>query len=934
MNTISRQSARATFLVLLASSILLPATARADTTPAGLYQAWISSHPGASGTGHLLEDADSDHFKNLAEYAFGSVPDNPASLPENPRIEQAPDGSFLCVFRRRKDAAARGLHYAIQFTENISDPASWSAANVAESSVSPIDEHFELVRATLPSGENHPHGFARSRVEFSPLASLTLSPASHSLSTDSLVNFDLSGANLISNGSFELGLGAEPVYPGWIQTEPGASLTPPGRPLVTPETASHGNRCLKIPGIVQGQRVVIDFKPPPMGTSGTTSATLALDVKSDKGTMSAIMPGFASHSVSTAWQRFSRTIQVDAAYPVLRVDFTNNGPEPATLFVDGISWTADNSAASSFLRSSAVEASLLPASRDGIHDSTSHVLLSYALDAQTPTQAVLELHLRDLTRGGTATIPWTRQTTIPDQPAGGSIDLGTLPPGAYMALLGVRNPGDDTILAVAREKFTVMSPLVGIDPPIGFSTGMHGGVRGFSGQTDFCARGAWSLDEYYQTAWRIGLRTQRLVAEIFQLMPQPGTTDLSTLKPYIDTAVNHGCNTVLCADTFRYKNQGSTAPSGHDGDWVFVQGTKAPDDVDSPAYDFYIIPPDAIASLYGALGSEFDGKLAALEIINELNMYIKHDHMSWIVDNLYRPAYQAFKPNAPTTPVVVNFTMDFYLTPGYTQGFFSSDGAEGTDGFSYHPYARRILVENLNNGTTGYGFDYMDRNNTFKTEAEATTTKTIHMGMSEIHAIGTYFTPGWDLMQRTLIDWSGGADWSAGVLSDGLYFLEAREMSAWVNRGPRAPGTGAVALNAMHAILGGFRLLERINLDHGILLALFENPATGETAAAMANGYYETKDATLDVAISSMAYQAYDQWGAETTVSAPLNLSREILYIKSADPDFAEAFRNATLHLSTVSPRPQYAHDPGQFSPSPDKAWYAELLRTGLPPMQ
>jgi hypothetical protein len=228
----------------------------------------------------------------------------------------------------------------------------------------------------------------------------------------------------------------------------------------------------------------------------------------------------------------------------------------------------------------------------------------------------------------------------------------------------------------------------------------------------------------------------------------------------------------------------------------------------------------------------------------------------------------------------------------------------------------------------------MDLNNTFKTEIQTNTTKTINMGMSEIHAIGTFITPGWDLMQRILVDWVGGADWSAGVLYDGLCFLEARGMSAWRNRGPRAPGIGAVALNAMYSVLGGFRCIERIDLDHGVLIGLFENPTTGEKAVALANGYYNTLEATLDVDFAGMTLKVYDQWGAPCRIATPILLSREIIYIKSSEPGFADAFRNATLHFSTAPPRPIYQHNPAQFSPGPDSTWYQELLRTGLPPVE
>jgi GH35 family endo-1,4-beta-xylanase len=139
--------------------------------PLVLRDEWFGEHPGTSGATGWLEDPDGDGSPNLAEYAFGSRPDDAGSRPAAAlRLEQAPDGAMQCVFRRRRDALSRGLRYVVEHTSDLSDPDSWTEAGVAETSVSTIDEAFEEVRATPPFGDA-PRGFARIRVEFAAPAS-------------------------------------------------------------------------------------------------------------------------------------------------------------------------------------------------------------------------------------------------------------------------------------------------------------------------------------------------------------------------------------------------------------------------------------------------------------------------------------------------------------------------------------------------------------------------------------------------------------------------------------------------------------------------------------------------------------------------------------------------------------------------------------------
>ncbi len=137
--------------------------------PPTLYRQWTDEHPGIAGETDRLDDPDNDGSTNLAEYAFGSNPDDPASHPDSIlRLELAPDGSLQCSFHRRKSALSRGLRYIVEHTTDISDENSWTDTGVVETSAASIDDAFDEVRASLPFDENDPRGFVRLHVEFVP----------------------------------------------------------------------------------------------------------------------------------------------------------------------------------------------------------------------------------------------------------------------------------------------------------------------------------------------------------------------------------------------------------------------------------------------------------------------------------------------------------------------------------------------------------------------------------------------------------------------------------------------------------------------------------------------------------------------------------------------------------------------------------------------
>ncbi|MEY4483460.1 MAG: hypothetical protein RL693_912, partial [Verrucomicrobiota bacterium] len=91
------------------------------------YQTWIDS--ATSGSGSLpTGDFENDGLANLLEYAFGTNPslNNPGALsvinsttitPGTPKVME--DGGMKALFIRRKDWAASGLTYTVQFSPNL-----------------------------------------------------------------------------------------------------------------------------------------------------------------------------------------------------------------------------------------------------------------------------------------------------------------------------------------------------------------------------------------------------------------------------------------------------------------------------------------------------------------------------------------------------------------------------------------------------------------------------------------------------------------------------------------------------------------------------------------------------------------------------------------------------------------------------------------------
>jgi len=118
-----------------------------------------------AGAAHNSADPEGDGIGNLIEYALGGFPNLGNEQGILPRIGKLPEESFQgleYIYRRRRDAAARGLTYTVEASTNL--PSSvWSTGGVTETGTGIVDGDFVSVTNRI-SFENSPAGFIRLKV--------------------------------------------------------------------------------------------------------------------------------------------------------------------------------------------------------------------------------------------------------------------------------------------------------------------------------------------------------------------------------------------------------------------------------------------------------------------------------------------------------------------------------------------------------------------------------------------------------------------------------------------------------------------------------------------------------------------------------------------------------------------------------------------------
>lgn len=137
---------------------------RATLSPADHYADWRTGYD-FDGKIDFLDDPDGDVHNNLVEYGLGGSPDD-ANDPSDmlPTVRHVVTGGVEgldYVYRRRTDAAMRGLSYRIEECSDLRS-AEWIAATFPELDTSPLEAGFETVTHRIPVSRTN--GFFRLRI--------------------------------------------------------------------------------------------------------------------------------------------------------------------------------------------------------------------------------------------------------------------------------------------------------------------------------------------------------------------------------------------------------------------------------------------------------------------------------------------------------------------------------------------------------------------------------------------------------------------------------------------------------------------------------------------------------------------------------------------------------------------------------------------------
>jgi hypothetical protein len=131
----------------------------------------------------------------------------------------------------------------------------------------------------------------------------------------------------------------------------------------------------------------------------------------------------------------------------------------------------------------------------------------------------------------------------------------------------------------------------------------------------------------------------------------------------------------------------------------------------------------------------------------------------------------------------------------------------------------------------------------------------------------------------------------------------------------------------MYDVLGGYKLLKRVEHDDGVLSVMFKG--NNSYALALVQGDYKQKRAIFNATLPSDT-TFYDQWGEKIDEPESLKLSNEVLYLKSNSSDLVSAVENATVSWVKEANGYDYTPPVQQFSPGPSDEWYSNLLKTGI----
>jgi hypothetical protein len=735
---------------------------------------------------------------------------------------------------------------------------------------------------------------------------------------EDLMYFKHPGKNYVPNGSFELGLGATPIYPGW-ETDLGHA-EPPEKPEIV-DDAHTGTKSLRVRKIQPNCQINVYITPPNIEDTYQDRFEVSYWAKSNKPNVHFKCNWWENGRVVkenevNQWVHakfVTKPGEIKNKYRTFELIVKSDIEQEYDIQIDDICITNIENPDGNWMQADEVEAVFIPQPRnDSVHFTGDDITLKYAITPYSTARNVrLELHLCDIGRGGSTTYPFeldNLQLTT-DSVTEGEIPLGKLKNGAYMALLAVEDATSGTLLSVAKENFTVMYDTMNTPPFVNYTTGSYGCCRGFSTHLEMTYRGYWTTEEYYKTAYLIGRRMNRLMVnpKYTSYFQYAESEELSEIEDTVNEAKKYNTKIMLCVNpitTTDPANSNMTKDSPLA--WLAYKGIKIPE-----AHKFSTdtefrctVTHDYLKKYLINIAKRFGKKIDVLELHNELNLALLGEES---VQYLFERGYNAFKKILPDVPLLMNQTMDgIYSSEAdhFTKMFMTQGGTKFSDGFTFHPYSRSYIY-----GDYGNGIDYIKLMRHFK-EDYAPKGEELLLGQSEILNLGDKGSPGWDIVQRFLLDWAAGCLWSVGIDGDGMYFLEMGDLNPWYFRGSRPPGLAGVASNAMHQILGGHEFLEMVDKDNKILVCLFKKPDNSGYALAMAGGSDPDQCPEITIDLTNLSnLKMYDMCGAEISSNTPFILTRDPIYITSTDQALLERAKDYSFQWVNNNYNYEYMED-------------------------
>ncbi|MBN1557463.1 MAG: hypothetical protein JW951_04885 [Lentisphaerae bacterium] len=768
-------------------------------------------------------------------------------------------------------------------------------------------------------------------------------------------------ANLLENGSFELGLGAEPCHPGWTCEGIRAPTNAPPLPVIDTNVAHSGTCSLRLawPGHVAGgphfylqTPRTIDPEQPHHIAFRARSSGPHIPVRFGCYPLPKVR-GHASvvrvFQVTPSWQTCRIEVPPRGRFLLVSAHAAGRVGQAYTLWIDDLQWT--QSPADDY-RGKPVEAALLPVHPDGLHLAGRPLPLDARVALGDSNRATAAVIARDVSRGGIDTMlwsgaiasgtngaPWERRFAFPD-----------IKRGAYIMRLVVRDEAGGT-LAEAREKLAVLSDLSAVPPCRDFVFGTRDGLVSFGRQpaTDLNWRGYWSTDDYYATMARLGFTLTHHYMMWNDFEPEQGAYDWF-LEPQLEAARRHGIASGLVfgivpgfePDAFRALQSGGLPEDpelaayvakcplwlGRIGRNITADGKLGPfrRPLDDPSQWRIPVapPPEVYRATLRALMERYGNRLTFFELLNEVNLNVTP---AGAIEHFFGVAYPVCKAVQPGLPLMFNQTSDFREDgTGYAERFLKAGGAAVSDGITYHPYgSHTVRLDGL-----------ADRAVIRKLAARySTETKPLLTGETEVYQLGRGgMIQGWELVQCYLLDWVTGSRWSAGPLMDPVFAIESSVQNGWNYRGPHTPGPGAAAANGMRAVLGGAACLGAIERDDQVLIATFRKGDTWIAAVAAAN--QPGLRAFLEIDRADTDWQYLDMWGEPLAGAPPdpLPLSRETLYLVSSAPDLLERLEHSTVRWTQLLRGWSDTDGDDVTWIDDDPATMAHAADTGLPPRQ